>query len=157
MIFVIFLAFSRALKKSKLKLTKYICCEMPENVPKALDQTISNLLTWSIAQRRSPSRARLVIKEIGCKKIVKIFSPMATNRHTISLICENRTFFIVLLEKFFVHLNNFFQPFSGNRSHEILLKSNLPMLSVFIKYFNLSTIKQELNHSKPRSTTLLAL
>ena len=59
--------------------------------------------------------------------------------HTISLICENRTFFIVLFEEFVVHLIKFFSLFSGNQSHEILLKSNLPILSVFTKYFNLST------------------
>ena len=67
MIFVIFSRFFKSTKnKGKLNLTKYIGCEMPENVPKALDQIISNLLTWNIAQRRSSSRARLVIKEIGC-------------------------------------------------------------------------------------------
>ena len=69
---------------------------------------------------------------------MKIFSPMATNMHTISLTCENHTFFIVLFEEFVVLVIRFFQPYLGNRSHGILLKSKLPMLSVFIKHFDLS-------------------
>ena len=73
-------------------------------------------------------------KKLIVKQILKIlFSSMATNMQTISLICEDRTFFIALFEEFVVPLITFFQPFSGNRSHEILLKSNLPVLSVFIK------------------------